>query len=405
MSVSVADLVEEFERLPEIADPYPVYAQMREMQPVLRTGNCWYVTPYVTVREVLRNDTVFANDHMKHAGADADPYLHDPAKGSFSRVYSSILIHRDGTDHRRLRGLVNKLFTPRAVANFREEITDAIRLQLSEAGQDGNMDLIGDFAMPLPTRIILRLFGIPYEEAYRFYETTDIIIPPVRRGSPAEWFSHANSVVERHAAYIRELAEKRKARPATDVLSQLVGEDIGDKISDTELIGMVMFAITAGYETTANTFSNGVYWLLRNPDQLERVRADRSLVPQAVEEILRYDVATRGATRYAADDTVLGDAHIRRGDKVMVSLHAANRDPDKFDQPDRFDVGRAPNDHLAFAAGPHACLGSSLARLEMSIALEEILDRYSEIRLQSEPEWRKSFTIRGLESLPLTLRR
>jgi cytochrome P450 len=204
--------------------------------------------------------------------------------------------------------------------------------------------------------------------------------------------------------FILELAHDRRARPARDVLSQLIGESIdGDTLTDVELIAMITFAVTAGYETTANTLTNGIYWLLRNPEQWERVQREPELIPTATEEIIRYDVATRAAgPRFAVDDTELGGMPIRRGDMVKVCIHAANHDPAVFERPDEFEVDRSPNPHLSFATGPHVCLGNALARVEIQSALEAILERLPGLRLAGEAEWQSSFVIRGLKALPVT---
>jgi len=397
--------------LPALEDPYPVIKRFRDEQPVFRTPeDYWFVTTYELVNSVVRTPALWASNHMVHSkGAASDPYLNDPRRGTFSEIYRRVIMFQDGADHKRLRRLSQPVFSPRKMESFRTTIRQAVDIQLDEAieaaGSSRETDIIASLTLPMPTRIILDMFGLPQTEAPRFYETTDFIIPPIERGSPEEWFTLADEVFQRQMDFITAVAQERRGRAEGDLL-QLIAEaedDSGERLSDLELVGFVTFLVTAGYETTANTFGNGLYWLLQHPEQVAALQNDPSLVPQAVEEMLRYDVATRNAgPRFATEDTTLGGQRIRKGEKVLASIHGANRDPNKFADPDRFDITRDPNPHLSFIAGPHACLGMPLARIELQEALKSLLERIPDLTLDAEVhDWHRSLMIRGLDSLPV----
>jgi cytochrome P450 len=386
-------------------DPYPFLAALRKATPVRKTAQFWALTRWEDINGVLRDSGTWLVDHLANATPESAPYLVDPNQGPWFQVYSAIINFRDGETHRRLRKILSPLFTPRGTEKFRDQVRATIDAQLEEAmsGDECAMDLQKDFGLPMPTRIILDILGLPQEEGYRFYETTDLIVPPPSRGTPDEWFANADEVITKHSEYVLKVAAEREHSPADDLLSRIAAVDKdGDKLDDTELMGMVAFLVAAGYETTANALSNGVYWLLRNPDQLELLRNDRSLMPSAVEEILRYEGPTRSpAPRFAAEDTEVGGELIRKGERIWLSLPAANRDPEVFEDPDDFDITRDPNPHIAFAAGPHFCVGSPLARMELQIGIEALLDRLPEMRLAGQPRWAGNHWVRGLESLPI----
>jgi cytochrome P450 len=389
-----------------LQDPYPVLAEMRETDPVFRMKDGWLVSSYDLVNAVVRDQKSWLNSHVTFGTPETVPYIIDPKQGNWSQVFGTMVNFVDGQQHRRLRQMVAPLFTPRGVEQFRTRVKEAIESQLDEAmaKTPGSMNLKDDFAFPMPTRVILEIFGLPQEESYRFYELADLIMPPPHRASPAEWFEHADEISDRHFDYILAEAEARRKEATDDLLTRIAGPaPDGDQLTDTELLGMVAFFVAAGYETTASTVTNGVHLLLRHPDQFQMLREDRSLLPSAIEELLRYEGPSRNAApRFAAADTELGGVEIKMGEMIWPAVAAANRDPAHFDEPERFDITRTPNDHLAFSAGPHFCLGRPLARMEIEVGLEAMLDRLpATLREDGPAEWEDSLVIRKMKSLPV----
>ncbi|MER5671057.1 cytochrome P450 [Pseudonocardia alni] len=400
------DIHDAFAELPYLDDPGPLYGRLRSEAPVLRSPNgFWYVSSYELVNQAIRRPAVFACDKST-ALDEGDPYTRDPQNRRYSKVMASIILSQDGDVHRRLRNIVKDVFSRRGIATFRTLVRSAIDAQFDEAvdGVPGRaFDLKERFCLPIPTKIILQIFGVPPAEAHRFYEMSDTIIRPLDAGTPDQWHEHASAVFDRHWQFVVDAAEERRRAPGDDLLTRIAtARENGAYLSDIELVAFVSFLITAGYETVANTFANGVHRLLQHPDQLAALRADPSRLPAAVEEILRYEPATRNtAPRFVAQETELGGHTLHRGEMVYLGLQSANRDPAVFADPESFDTTRSPNPHLGFGAGPHACIGMALARLELEEGLSALLARFPTLRAGGEPQWRRSMIIRGLESLPV----
>jgi cytochrome P450 len=313
------------------------------------------------------------------------------------------MLNRDGADHRRLRRLVTKAFTPRVVEQLRPRI-QAIADELLDAVEERRqMDLSADYAFPLPITVIAELLGVPSADHGRFKEWSDAIITPVFEDEKMEGlFTQMGEFV----AYLTEFFARRRAEPRDDLVSALLAaRDEEDALSEAELFGTVVLLIVAGHETTVGLIGNAVLNLLANPDQLDLVREDSSLLPGAIEEVLRYEgPVERALNRWAASDLELGGHTIRRGELVIAILNAADRDGERFPEPDRLDVCRADTKHLAFGRGSHYCLGAPLARLEAEIALETLFRRLPGLRLALEPgelEWRPTPGFRRVAALPV----
>jgi cytochrome P450 len=317
------------------------------------------------------------------------------------------MLSSDPPDHTRLRKLVMKAFTSRRVEALRPRI-EAITEELLEAmaanaPTDGTpIDLINSFAFPLPMTVICELLGVPFEDRDDFRTWSTVVVAD----NPTE--EEIRSASYAMAGYLSQLIARKRAEPEDDLLTGLVqAREDDDRFDENELIAMTFLLLVAGHETTVNLIGNGVVALLRDPDQLARLRSDLSLVPGAVEEMLRYDGPVNLATLSFASETVrLGDVEIAPGEIVLVSLGSANHDPSRFDDADRLDVGRAAQGHLAFGHGIHYCVGAPLARLEGEIAFRKLLTRFPGLALGGEPEqlrWRESSLIRGLERLPVQL--
>ena len=388
------------------ADPHRVFAQMRQHDPVLCQPGIdgetliWFVSRHEDAAAMLLDDERFVRDERlalteeERAARPLPPGL---------ELIENHMLNRDGDDHRRLRRLVTKAFTPRMVEQLRPRIQAIADELIDGVEARGDMDLSADYAFPLPITVIAEMLGVPSADHARFKEWSDAIITPALDDEALERFS---AQMGEFVAYLTEFFAARRAEPRDDLVSALLAaRDENDALSEAELFGTVVLLIVAGHETTVGLIGNAVVSLLANPDQLELVRADPSLLPGAVEEVLRYEgPVERTLNRWAATDVELGGQTIRRGDLVIAILNAADRDPERFPEPDRLDVCRADTKHLAFGRGSHYCLGAPLARLETEIALETLFRRLPGLRLGVEPAelvWRATPTFRRVEALPV----
>src|SRR5262245_55156650 len=379
-----------------LADPYPMYHRLRTEDPVHHSPlGFWVLTRYEDVVSSLR-DPRFAKEAIA-AFVAARFGMTLPGVGAS-------MLDRDPPNHTRLRGLVSKAFTPRVVEVLRPRVQQIVDGLLDAVDGAGAMDLIEDFAYPIPVIVICEMLGVPVEDRERFkHWSLDIA-----RGLDAIWHPPDSEVTQRSMAarhalsnYFRELIAERRKAPRGDMLSDLIAaEEAGDKLSEEELLATCILLLVAGHETTVNLIGNGTLALLRNPDQRERLRANPGLIATAVEELLRYDGPVQRTARIPSDDVTIGGRTIAKGDMVMPFIGAADRDPAQFPDPDRLDITRAENRHVAFGMGIHFCLGAPLARVEGQIAINTLLQRLPKLTLVTEkPEFRQSLTLRGLTAL------
>jgi cytochrome P450 len=383
-----------------LADPHPVLAELRESDPVHRLEGAtglpiWMVTRYDDVLAALSDPRLSNDPH--HASA-----LTEVLRGDF---LSRSMIGTDPPEHTRLRRLVSKAFTARRVEGLRprvQEITDSL---LDRISPRGHADLVADFGLPLPITVIGELLGIPEADRDRFREWTDEMLD--RPFDPGSDLALVAAARERMHGYLADLVAAKRARPADDLLTDLVETtDEGERLDAQELLAMTFLLLIAGYVTTVSLIGNGTLALLRQPGQLDRLRADPSLVPQLVEELLRFDGPVNpGLTRFALEDLEIGGVRIPRGDMVMLAIAAADRDPRRFSDPDRLDVGAVDPGHLAFGHGIHYCLGAPLARLEGQVAFTALLTRLPGLALaarEDELRWTGGGVLRSLRELPVT---
>jgi cytochrome P450 len=380
-------------------NPYPYYERFRGPSPLLRVAETiWFALGHADVTTLLRHPRM-STDEQQHAATEAGNAL-DP-----NRTRS--LLFMDPPDHTRLRNLVARAFTPRRIEGLRAA-TEAITAELLDAmPADGTpVDLIQAFAYPLPVRVICRLLGIPEADEAVFtgwsHGIARSLDPSVLR-SPAidATIDQARSELR---AYLGALLEFRRKSPGDDLLSGLAAvEADGDRISSGEVLSLAVLLLVAGHETTVNLLGNGVLALLRAPDQLALLRRSPDLVGPAVDELLRFDGPVQITQRIATEDMEVVGCQVRRGDEILLVLGAANRDAAVFAEPDRLDVTRDARRHVGFGGGIHHCLGAVLARMETQIALAALLDRFGRIDLAGVPVRRPTFTLRGLESLPVAL--
>jgi P450-derived glycosyltransferase activator len=394
---------------PGILDPYPLYAQLRAEGPLprSRTG-AWVAARHQVANQVLRERRFGVREKDAAyplmgdtAGLTPDDRAPDEAKPAWDMSFLEL----DPPHHTRLRRLVAPAFGPRMIAGYRERIERTTHDLLDKALANGEFDLIRDFASPLPIAVISDLLGIPDVDVDRFSRYGNIVgasLDGVRS------VRHARDLREAKAdlnALFAQLVEQRRSDPGDDVISRLT-RALGDEtLNARELLNTARLLLVAGFETTVNLIGNGMLALLAHPDQWERLRADPSLAPRVVEEVLRYDPPVQGTSRIAHEEIELAGRTIRPGQWVVVLLGAAGRDAEVYDDPDRFDIARQPDvEHLAFSSGIHYCVGAPLARLEGEVAFKALAERLSDLVRAGPVHRRSSFTIRGLSRFPLHLR-
>ena len=388
------------------ANPYPTYAELRSGAPVYRAElpdgrGVWLVTRYDDVVAVLKDER-FAKDWR--SAMTPEQLAQIPPIPEVMRPLSENMLDKDPPDHERLRRLVSKAFTPRLIERMRPRVQEIADALLDAVEDKGGMDLIDDYAFPLPITVIAELLGVPVEDRNRFREWSNAAVSGDTTQEYVEkiLLPHMQAFID----YLRALFEEKRENPKDDLISALVlAEEAGDKLSEDELLAMVFLLLIAGHETTVNLIGNGTLALLQNPDQLQKLKDDPSLIKPAIEELLRYDGPVETSTeRFAREDVAIGDTVIPKGEMVMVVIAAADHDPARFPEPDTLDIARADNKHLAFGKGIHHCLGAPLARMEGQIALGTLLRRMPDLRLKGSPEsltWRPGMVLRGLKGLPV----
>lgn len=366
-------------------DPYPTYAWLRENDPVYAAGpGLWLVSRYADVNSVLLS----RNSSNKVV----------PGSTSFATM--------DPPEHTRLRRILVGVLTPEVVEGLRPRIRELVDGLLSRLEGHASADVVRDLALPLPITVICELLGVPKEDHSRLHDWSldvryaiDPVVPPERRAGARR------TRAELHA-YLGDLLVERRARPRQDLMSALANvQRERDDLTDENVLVLVLFLIMAGHITTTSSISGGVMTLLTHPDELERLRADASIWPSAVDELLRYDSAIQFSYRRAADEMDVDGRPVRANDRLILSLGAANRDPEQFAEPDQLDVSREPNKHLAFGAGRHLCVGRDLARAELQIALPMLFERFPNVRLDpGNPVQREGTSnLRSLTALPVLL--
>ena len=406
------------------ADPYPVFARIREADPVHHTVlGATLVTRYDDVLSVLRHPAMSSRDTNADISYGAGRHgrgrvLEFPGRAlfhlerrRFRRTDSGVLptmidrflIFLDPPDHTRMRGLASRAFTPRVAEAARPMIETVARDLLDELEPRGQSDLLADYFYRLPTRVICELLGVPPDDVGPFHawiqEIVKLLDVVERGGSHLPEADRAAVELDR---YFRSLIARRRAEPADDLLSALVAaRDDGDRLSEEELVSFAVLLFAAGHETTSNLMGNGLFHLFEHPDQLRLFRDDADGRLNGVDELLRFDSTIQLNQRIPMEDVEIGGTRIAAGRPLISLLGAANRDPDRFEDPDQLDVKRPDCQPMSFGFGLHHCLGAALARVEAEIGLGALLDRFPDLRLtEDEPTWRKTAVFRGLTELP-----
>ena len=388
-----------------IADPFPALRRLQAEDPIhwSPTLGSWVLTRYDHVKMAL-NDPRFSADRIS-------PFLeHERARGHGSlgelgRTVGLWAVFTDPPQHTRLRAVMNRGFTSRSVESLRPRVQAIVDGLLDRVMPTGRVDLVRDFAYPLPITVIGDLIGVARDDADQLKQWSDDLAAFVGSAvTTPDKYVRASRSVREMGDYFRRLADARRARPTSDIMSALVAtEQRADTLSEDELVATCMLLLFAGHETTTNVIGNGMLALMRHPDQYEAWRDDPSLTPTAIEELVRYDGPGQALARIVATEVVLDGKRLARGDRVFLMINAANRDPRRFTDPDRLDLRRDPNPHITFGHGIHYCVGAPLARLELSVAIPALLRRLPGLALTDGPlEWIDSLVFRGVRSLPAT---
>ncbi|HET6328883.1 MAG TPA: cytochrome P450 [Planctomycetaceae bacterium] len=399
-------------------NPYPVYEQIRGRSPVLYSEplDLWMLFDYEGVKRALSDPDVFSSRATPPGSSGSPP---------------DWFIFYDPPRHTKLRGLIQKAFTPRVIASLELSIRQLSKELLdqaigqttgqsaadcstpahSAAGRPATMDLAADFSVPLAIRVIASLIGIPPEDHPQFRRWSDVILSlseTVTRGADlAKIAGEVGAVKVEMGAYLADLLEERRRAPRDDLLSTLSQAEVdGERLTTAEILGFFQLLLVAGNETTANLINNAVLCLIENRDQLARLRPQRELLPSAIEEVLRYCSPVQAVFRVTKRDVEVHGQLIPAGKLVLPMIGSANRDPRQFPDANRFDITRDPNPHIAFGNGIHFCIGAALSRLEARIGLTDLLDRLHDIELASDDPWepRQAFHVHGPNRLPIRFR-
>jgi len=392
------------------ANPFPAFARLREEDPVHWSPpmRAWIITRYEDVKRITMNNQEVSADRLT-------PFFRAMPERegvqNLQRYLNHWMVFRDPPDHTRLRRLFTKVFTPRAVESLRPNINAIVAELLdgmeAKAQRGEQVDWIADFAYPLPATVIMDMLGVPREDLQQVKVWSDEIALFIGTSQVAgDKYRRAEKGAIAMADYFRGIVEARTADPQDDMISRLVmARDEQETLSPDEVISTCILLLFAGHETTTNLIGNGFYHTMHSRDQWERLTHDPSLIESAVEEWLRYDGPSAALARVVAENLEFGGRTLEKGQRLFAFTNSANRDPEQFPNPDILDVSRSPNPHLAFGHGIHFCLGAPLARLEGQIAIRQAVERFPDIALVDiEPEWHDSLILRGIKSLPVTLR-
>ncbi len=381
-------------------NPYPNYAALRRQGSVHRSEalQAWVVTSYDECVQVLRDPDTFRSNSETGTTPLAKTLNQQRLASPLGHVPT--VLNSDPPTHTRLRSLVNRAFTPRAIEALRPHIEDVTATLLDETEPGKPFDLVAALAQPLPVIVIAEMLGIPSSDRVLFKRWSDAIAQVTNVLSPEPVIAAARGATSELIAYLEPIIEQRRRAPREDLLSTLVqAEEEGERLTAEELLAFAILLLVAGNETTTNLIGNGTLALVRNPEQRDLLASDLELVPAAVEEFLRYDSPVQGLVRFAAADAIVGGQPIAKGDTVLVMVAAANHDERHFPNPDELDVRREGSTrHIAFGLGPHFCLGAPLARLEAEVAFRALLGRFPSLQgTEDAPTRGGTFMLRGLE--------
>ena len=381
-------------------NPFPRYQQMREQHPIAynEESKAWEIFRYDDVYNIINDPTVFSSEQVINSEVVAERRRKLREHGfEEDDEFGKSLINTDPPRHRQLRSLISQAFTPRTIAQLAPRIQEIVQEQLDKIVDNGAMDVIADLSYPLPVTVIAEMLGIPTSERAQFKRWSDAVI-----SDDDDKAIEASHEMNR---YFKEVLEQRRKRPGSDLISALIAAEIdGEKLSEPELLSFCVLLLVAGNITTTNLIGNAILCFDEHPEVMDEIRAEPTLLPEAIEEVLRYRSPVQLLIRAVTRDTIVGGQRLKAGDLVLPNLGSANRDESQFPDPDRFNIHRNPNRHVAFGHSIHFCIGAPLARLETKIALEIMLQRFRAIKLDPniplEPV--SSTFIYSVKNLPIT---
>ncbi|NMH73248.1 cytochrome P450 [Bacillus sp. RO2] len=385
-----------------IDNPYGMFKQANEINPIQWVSffnvNGWLITGYKEVESVLK-DSRFIKEIRNIVPDEQMPPIPQTLL-PVVMLNRNMMLFRDAPNHTRLRGLVNKAFTPRMTERLRPTIVEMANYLLDARKGKVEHELIRDFAYSLPVMVITELIGVPKEDRERFRVWSDSFVTFIDFNTTQADLEAVAPYLEEADRYMRNLIAAKRVNPGEDLLSGLIAvSDSGDKLNEDELVATCLLLLIAGHETTVNLITNGYHLLLTHEDEMKKLLDDPSLIGNAVEEILRYDPPVLLTSRWVGEDMEFGGQQLKKAQTALIALGAANRDPNIHEDPDVFNVSRENVKHLSFASGPHFCLGAPLARLEAVIALEVLLQRVHDVEILEEPVRRNNIVFRGFEAL------
>jgi unspecific monooxygenase len=392
-----------------IADPYPVFAALRDAGPVLAypQRGVHLLTRFEHVHAALRDRRLGRAFTHRYTPEEFGQPAADDRWPRWSESERWSLLNLEPPDHTRLRRLVTAVFTPRAVAALRPVIEDLSQRTLRSALDQGPFDLIAEYAQPYSVGVICHLLGVPQADGPQLLAWSHAIVKMYELSTPVEQQRAAEQAAADFIDYVRDIIAVRRRAPADDLITELIGvADQGDRLTEDEIVCTVIVLLNAGHEATVNTLGNGMRALLRHPDQWRRI-VDGEVEPTvAVEEMIRWDGPLQMFERWVLEDGVhIADREFRRGDRIGMLFGSANRDPDRFERPDEFDIGRGDSTHIGFGGGIHFCIGAPLARMEIAVSLAQLRAAAPALELCEVPDYQPSFVIRGLRSLVLQAQR
>ncbi|MFE2110493.1 cytochrome P450 [Kitasatospora sp. NPDC059463] len=386
-----------------VAHPYDAYATLREQAPVtyFEPTDQWLVSRFEDVSALLRDRRLGRTYTHRFSHQEFGRPEPDPAHEPFHTLNDNGLLDLEAPDHTRIRRLVSKAFTPRMVEGLRPTVRRLAGELVDGLLADGGGDLIAAVAEPLPVAVIAEMLGVPESDRHLLRPWSRDITGMFELNPTEDAARRAVTASTEFSDYLRALIRERRATPGEDLVSALIQAQEGsDALSEQEMISTCVLLLNAGHEATVNTTGNGWWALFRNPGELARLRADTdALLPTAVEELMRWDTPLQMFERWVLEDIEVHGVTVPRGSEVALLFGSANRDPERFADPDRLDLGRTDNPHITFGAGIHFCLGAPLARLELTESYGTLLRRAPGLRLVREPEWQPGYVIRGLKDL------
>ncbi|SHI12099.1 cytochrome P450 [Streptomyces sp. 3214.6] len=389
-----------------VADPYPAYAELRGRGRVIyyEPTDQWLVSRHADVSALLRERRLGRTYQHRFTHEDFGRTAPPPEQEPFHTLNDHGMLDLEPPDHTRIRRLVSKAFTPRTVEQLKPYVRRLAGELVDRLVEAGGGDLLSDVAEPLPVAVIAEMLGIPESDRGPLRPWSADICGMYELHPSQETAARAVRASVEFSEYLRELIAARRKEPGDDLISGLIAaHDEGDRLTEQEMISTAVLLLNAGHEATVNATVNGWWALFRNPEQLAALRADHSLVPSAVEELMRYDTPLQLFERWVLDDIEIDGTVVPRGAEIAMLFGSANHDPAVFADPERLDLTRADNPHISFSAGIHYCIGAPLARIELAASMTALLERAPTLSLAAEPRRKPNFVIRGLEGLSVTL--